>query len=186
MTDETKPAMSGPSSLGRRPKGGTAILEPPRLEVPEPLPPVEGLAVAAPVPRVGAPAVPARARTAAKPFWVGTLPESPLFNWTAPGGVRFVRESERLEGGVRHKTKGQVVRLDEVQLARLLAGVQQHVIRNAKSMTGQARVWCVDDIAYRADPSDVPIGSFLYCYPLDPDNIHNRPTLSPRPLYTEG
>ena len=186
MARKATPQKGSPSPAenageGGNASSGTATL--PRLPTLE-IPAVPVRKDVAPL-RVRPPSIPKIAQEERKPYWIGTMPKAPLFTWTSPvSGARFVRNTGKLNdlGKPEDPRLGQVVWLSDTQRDATLQQIAQHVVR---PMGGEGRIWPVDYHAYRQDAKDEPLGKYLFMYPLEKGQEHNRPVTDPEPLYRE-
>lgn len=120
------------------------------------------------------------------PYWVGLLPREqsdgstglPFFRWSI-GGVVFVWKQGPINNDTYTGPMGGVVRLTKAQRDQLLELISRRVVRR---IGNSHRVLEIDSPRYVRDQRDVPIGAYLYIYPLDSDAVHNRPTTEPQPL----
>jgi len=114
-----------------------------------------------------------------RPYWLGTLPDSPVQNITV-GGVRFVRATGPMNGDHEFTNPpGQVVQLTEEQVERIKEHLGFLVVRQ---FGHDRRVLDKQSPTYRYQEGDEYLGRYLYFYELDRDAPHNRPTTKPEPV----
>lgn len=128
-----------------------------------------------------------------KPYWVGTMPGSPIWN-TSVGGCSFPRSHGPMneKGELIGNQIGQFVQLTDDQVRHVCNEIRRRVVRLVGGVgrilevawPGDGEEETIPNPRYVPAEGDQPLGRYLYMQPCHPENPRGQPVARPAPMFT--